>query len=268
MRLAWVIGKRFWQGDGSVLLRRIGAVSGALARKDMDIERLVIWALRDQGLGWERNVNDKAREDYSDYGTIIDRGSGVVATPNIERWSDEDAMLVKIAVDGLSAEARTLIVQYGRAGLRPDWVEEGYGSIQQLKDNRGRLRWDWADPVNRTGAKTPKLGFVGEQRESVDFHRAQYRVWWQALADLVGPLNNKMSAHRATGPDVPEEPWRESNRPRVFDEDGVEIAAARLEPKVSDLPLDRLKKQANMPVQSVATDWSIPKRMPRRSAAR
>ncbi len=243
-------------------------MSGALARKDMDIERLITWALRDQGLGWERNVNDKPREDYSDYGTIIDRGSGVVATPNIERWSDEDAMLVKIAVDGLSAEARTLIVQYGRAGLRPDWVEEGYGSVQQLKDNRGRLRWEWSDPVNRTGEKTPKRGFVGEQRENVDFHRAQYRVWWQALVDLVGPLNNVLQSFRATGPEVVREPWIESERPRVFGDNGAVVPSSRIEPKVSELPIEGLKEKANMPVQSVATDWSVPSRLPRRRAAR
>jgi hypothetical protein len=130
-----------------------------------------------------------------------------------------------------------LVTQYGRAALRPDWIEEGYGSVQQLRDSRGRLRWIWDDPKNRTGTKRPMLGFIGEQRESVDFHRAQYRVWWQGLADIVEPLNNRLERHLATGPKAARSPWNESAVPTVFAQERrldderaahkIEIAAER-----------------------------------------
>lgn len=240
-------------------------MSGSVARQEMDIERLVIWALRDQGLGWagrERTV-----EDFSDLGTVIDEDHAG-SHPTIGLWSDDDAMLVKMAVDGLVPEARMLVVQYGRTGLRPDWVEEGYGSVQQLRDSRGRLRWLWDDPKNRTGEKRPLMGFVGEQRDNVDFHRAQYRVWWQGLTDIVGPLNNRLERHRATGPDVSREPWLDSVRPVVFDENGKPMAPAQANAKVSEMPLEALRDIANRPIRTRATDWSIPKPAPRKQGAR
>lgn len=240
-------------------------MSGAVSRKEMDIERMVTWALRDQGLGWvgrERSV-----EDWSDYGTVID-DDHTGSHPGIGLWSDDDAMQVKMAIEQLAPEARALLVQYGRAGLRPDWVEEGYGSVQQLRDSRGRLRWIWEDPKNRTGEKRPMMGFVGEQRESVDFHRAQYEVWWQGLADIVAPLNNVLATHRATGPDAPRRPWCESVRPVVFGDDGQPAPRSQVEPKISDLPLEGLREMANKPIRERASDWSIPKRAARKQGAR
>lgn len=240
-------------------------MSAAAVRKEMDIERLVTWALRDQGLGWVGR--ERGREDFSDYGTVID-DDGAGSHPSIGLWSDDDAMLVKMAVDELDLEARVLVTQYGRSGLRPDWVEEGYGSVQQLRDSRGRLRWVWDDPKNRAGSKRPLLGFVGEQRENVDFHRAQYRVWWQGLADIVIPLNGRLERHAATGPEVAREPWSESARPVIYGDDGRPMARTVVKPKVSDLPLEGLREKANRPVMSRASDWSIPKPKRRRRASR
>ena len=167
-----------------------------------DIERLVVWAMRDQGLGW--GGGDRAVEDISDYGTIIDDGG---SHPNMGLWSDDDALLVKQAVDGLPGEARTLVTLYCRAGIRPEWAEEGEGRWQQLTDGRGRLRWLWSDMANRTGEKRALMGFVGLDPEIVEFERAQYSLWWQGLADIVGPLNRRMKTHHATGPEAHATPW-------------------------------------------------------------
>lgn len=238
----------------------------SIARQSMDIEDLTIWALRDQGLGWV-GKEQAPREDLSDLGTIIDENH-TGSHPSISLWSDDDAMHVKMAIDQLPIEARLLVVQYGRAGLRPDWVEEGYGSIQQLRDSRGRLRWIWDDPVNRTGGKRPLLGFVGEQRENVDFHRAQYRLWWHALDDIVQPLNNVMLKHLATGPAVPREPWAESPVGVVYGDDGRVMEFAKPNAKVTEMSLEALRDKANAPVMTRATDWSVPKRKPRRRAMR
>lgn len=235
-------------------------------RERIDIEAVVIWALRDQGLGWVGKERD-AREDWSDYGTIID-DEHTGSHPTIGLWSDDEAMQVKMAIDQLPIECRVLIVQYGRAGLRPDWIEEGYGTVQQLTDARGRLRWIWEDPVNRTGAKRPMMGFVGEQRDNVDFHRAQYQLWWQGLADIVGPLNDVLERRYVTGPVLSRSPWCESPKGRMFGENGEEVTFSTAEAKVSEMSLEALRTLANDPIQSVATDWSVPVRPARRQKAR
>lgn len=226
-------------------------------REQRDIEALVVWALRDQGLGWagkERSVLD-----FSDYGTVIDDDhSG--SHPNMGLWSDDDAMQIKLAIEQLPREAGSLLIQYGRAGLRPDWCEDGYGNYRQLTDGRGRPMWDWSDPKNRTGEKRPRMGFVGEQRETVDYHRAQYRVWWQGLADIVGPVNQGMERHEALPPAAREQPWLAdaASKPVVFDADGGVIHSEPAAPKVSVASVEELRYLANTPVRSTANDWEAP----------
>lgn len=240
-------------------------MSGLKARENIDIEALVVWAMRDQGLGWAGK--DRQRDDFSDLGTVID-DDHPGSHPTIALWSDDDAMLVKLAIDKLAAEARVLLVQYGRSALRPDWCEEGYGSYQQLRYGK-RLMWDWSDPVNRTGEKRPRMGFVGEQRETVDFLRAQYRVWWQGLADIVGPLNNVMQRRRATGPDAPKAPWlADSRKPVVFGPDGKPLAEVVHKPKVAAEAVEALRERASAPIMARASDWNAPAKAIRRRAAR
>lgn len=224
-------------------------------REQRDIEHLVIWALRDQGLGWAGK--ERVRDDFSDLGTVIDQ-RGAVANPSISLWSDDDAMLVKKAIDQLPAKAGAMVMQYGRAGLRPDWCEEGYGSYQQLKDGRGRLLWEWSDPIHRRGKRTPRKAFVGEQRETVDFHRTQYLVWWQGIADIVAPLNQVLESYQATGPAAPQAPWS-LEKPTVFDADGNPIVSA-VPQKVSAISLDERRALAQSDHRSKASDWDFPQR--------
>lgn len=241
-------------------------MSGSKSRDSKDIEQLVIWAMRDQGLGWAGK--ERARDDFSDLGTIID-DDHPGSHPTIALWSDDDAMQVKLAIDQLPAPARMLLVQYGRTALRPDWCEEGYGSYQQLRDGRGRRMWDWEYPESRTGKKTPRLGFVGEQRETVDFYRAQYGVWWQGLADIVGPLNNVMERHRATGPAADQAPWlSDSRKPVVFGPDGKPLAGVVHRPKVAAEAVETLRERASAPIMDRASDWNAPAKPIRRRAAR
>lgn len=222
------------------------------ARVRRDIEVLVVWALREQGLGWVGK--ERSRDDFSDLGTVIDTGSH----PTIGLWSDDDAMLVKLAIEALPPEAAALIVQYCRAGLRPDWCEDGYGSYQQLRSGHGLL-WNWSDQANRTGTRTPRMGFVGEQRETVDFMRAQYGLWWQGLADIVRPLNQKLERHEALPPAVAAKPW-EHKAPVVFGPDGEPLVGGRPEPKVSVASVEELRDLAADPIRARATDWDFPKR--------
>ncbi|MET3925564.1 hypothetical protein [Devosia sp. 2618] len=235
-------------------------------REKRDIEQLVIWALRDQGLGWAGK--ERVRDDFSDLGTIIDDDNHG-SHPTIALWSDDDAMQIKLAIDQLHQEARALVVQYGRAALRPDWCEEGYGSYQQLVDGRGRKLWDWDDAKNRQGNRRPRMGFVGEQRDTVNFHRAQWHVWWQGLADIVSPLNAVMARHEATGPAVGHSPWLDdSAKPVVFGPDGSPLDQVIRSPKVSVEAVETLRARASDPIAGRANDWSAPAKVIRRRRTR
>lgn len=175
-------------------------------RQVWDIEQLVRWALRDQGLGWESLAPSRG-QDYASLGTRVDTSRWSAPAPSAALWTDGDAMLVRQAVGALPSEASTLVLLNGRCGMRPDWCEEGPGAWVQQRDGRGRLRWDWDDPVNRTGERRPRLAFEGTRPELVGFHRAQYTLWREGLVAMVAPLNGVMASHRATEPATPELPW-------------------------------------------------------------
>lgn len=174
----------------------------------MDIERLITWALVDQGLMWSFG---KSRDlDMAMLGTRVDispRGS--VAFPSMELQDDDDAMIVKRAIEQLPMEAQAVVLRYGRAQSRPDWCEEGVGhKVPRLSG--GRQVYRYADPGNRRGPREPLFDWEGWRQSDVDAFRAEYRLWWYALKELVGMLDGKMVNHEVTGPKAPLEPWNEA----------------------------------------------------------
>jgi hypothetical protein len=215
----------------------------------VDIERLVTWALRDQGLGWSGNDSFNAASQIALLGTIVDTSPGG-SHPNIGLWSSDDALLVKSAIEGLPREAGALLFRYGRAGLRPEYGAEGEGRWEQDVDGGGRLRWDWDDPVNRTGERRPHMVFVGTDPEVIEAERAEYGLWRQGLADIVGPLNAKLAEHVATGPVASVTPWLDA--PRVI----LGVAEVEEVRKVRDEPAADKRARAQDLAQGRATDWS------------
>lgn len=171
----------------------------------MDVERLVSWALSEQGLGWSSpGANGTGWEAL---GTRVDTSSWGAPPPSPSLMTDDDAVVVRQVIDALPTEAAMLVIQYGRIGGRPDWCEEGVGHYQQMRNKRGQLMWDYINPKNRRGLREPRLEWVGLRQEKVDWYRAQYQLWWVALHDLVEPLNARMENHIATGPAVSVAPW-------------------------------------------------------------
>ncbi len=174
----------------------------------LDVEQLVTWALRDQGMGW--GGTDAPGADWADLGTRVDTSNRwSVPAPSAALQTDDDALVVRACIDRLPAEAAALVVQHGRVGGRPDWCEEGEGQMVQATDGAGRLLWDWSDPVKRRGERTPRMVFEGLRPGIVEFYRAQYTVWREALVALVPILNGAaaMKTHRAIGPMAPACPW-------------------------------------------------------------
>jgi hypothetical protein len=176
------------------------------ALKTLDVEQLITWALRDQGMGWETGAAEGT--SWSDLGTRVDTSTRwSVPAPSAALQTDDDALVVRQLIDRLPVEAAALVIQHGRIGGRPDWCEEGEGQMVHKHDGRGRPMWDWDDEVNRSGEKRPRMVFEGTRPELVAFHRAQYAVWHAALAALVPQLNAALQGHQAIGPFAPARPW-------------------------------------------------------------
>lgn len=217
----------------------------------VDIERLVTWALRDQGLGWSGKDSFDAASQMALLGTMVDTSS-TGSHPSIGLWSHDDAMLVKQAIEALPREGAALVVRYGRTALRPEWGQDGAGQWEQDVDREGRPRWDWEDPVNRTGKRTPHMVFVGEDPENVEAERAEYDLWWLSLQALVEPLNRQLGEYVATGPAVSHTPWLDP-KPVVHG-----VADVERPRKVRDEPAADKRRRAQDQVSARASDWSAP----------
>lgn len=239
-------------------------MSGRLSRQRMDIERLVNWALADQGLGW--GSREAVREDYSDLGTVID-DEGFGSHPTISLQTDDDALVVKAAIDGLPMEARVLVIQYGRTGLRPEGADEVLGEPEQMRNKRGQLMWIYAVPGNRRSAKRPMLDMLAwsTKRENLEFAQAQWTLWREGLIALIAPLNNRLETHYATGPEVHERPW-EMPRPVMH---GLDLSAPLPSPGrelASVVSVEELRAAAQAPVVTRPLNWGAPAKPIRRRA--
>lgn len=180
----------------------------AKPKEKMDVERLVTWALLEQGLGWSMYGDRPGVLSYRDYGTRIDTGG--IGAPSAALASDDDAHVVRAVILTLPEDAGQLVVRHGRIGDRPDWCEEGVGEWRQKRAANGKLAWHYEKPGDRRSPKVPVKEFVGWRQEQVEFFRAGYRLWWTALSEMIPVLNRQMSTHEATGPKVAKEPWLQS----------------------------------------------------------
>lgn len=223
----------------------------------MDIERLVNWALADQGLGWGGEAPD--RDSFADLGTVID-DEGYGSHPSISLQTDDDALLVKAAIDALPSEARVLVIQYGRTGLRPEGADEVLGEPQQMTNKRGQPMWIYEVPGNRRSARRPMLDMLtwSTRRETIDFDRAQWTLWREALVALIAPLNNRLETHYATGPEAPERPWA-MPKPVVH---GLEREGRVAEPAPRELgsvvSVEQLRDAAQAQVVTRPLNWGAP----------
>jgi len=247
----------------------------------IDIERLVTWALRDQGLGWDAPARGSSLDRLASLGTMI--SGGAIADPSIGLLSDEDAIHVRQGIDMLPREAAGLVVVHGRAGTRPEGADEQLGEPEQLRNKRGQLMWDYDNPRSRRGYRRPKLDMLGwsQKRDSIDFARKQWTLWRESLVSLIGPLNEVMRHHRATGPEVAAEPWLQPKR-TVLSVEAMEVptdpqpwlkAERPMRKPDHTVTVEELKREAQAEVRSVARDWGDPtqpiqRRKPRVAAAK
>ena len=191
----------------------------------IDVEMLVVWALRDQRAGEivdgpvgleaaEAEAAGAPRQRVSTCGcAAVERvlelgadirtvGRGGAPTPGCSG----DAETVWAAVVGLAGEGARLVRLHGRLGSRPDWVPGGpkrgpvreRGAVKVVRYDRHRNRiapWcmlGWAVPL-----------------EYVEARRESWRVWREGLALLKQTLNRGggLRGYVVVGPAAPERPW-------------------------------------------------------------
>lgn len=240
-------------------------MSSIRAKERMDVERLVTWALRDQGLGWAGAERIQPREGFAELGTVID-GEHYGSHPTPALLTDDDALVVRGAIDRLPHDQRVLVILHGRAGTRPEGADEDLGEPEQMRNKRGQLMWQYAVPGNRRSARRPLMDMLAysSKREGIKFARDQWWLWWQGLAALVGHVNVAMQGHMAIGPEAPPRPW-EVSKPVIhglarFEASDKPQPWLANEPDADDrlVSVEERRAAANAPVRSVARDWSHP----------
>lgn len=220
-----------------------------MIREKRDIEWIITWALRDQGLGWTGNgrASDIGGE-LAMLGTRVDvsPSSGLPA-PSMGLCDDLDALVVKTAIDRLDPDAQALVVLNGRIGRRPEWGEDGYGLPEQSRNKRGQLEWLYRDPKNWRGKIGPRLDWRAYEAHvaEVEFERAGWSVWHEALVVLAGELCGRLQRFEVVGPAAPKEPWA-----GLADKGPVEIPYRGSLAERRDL--------AGAPIDDKPTDSSVP----------
>lgn len=231
-------------------------------KQRMDVERLVTWALRDQGLGWDAK-EVKRKETYEDYGTLID-DSYTGSHPNLGLLTSEDATIVKFVIDNfLPYDVRVIVTQYGRSATRPPGADDPDPVLKQLRAKNGALRWDYVRPGDhKSGIKGPMMDYLSYSQEmaSVRFDRAQWSLWRQGLLDIVAPLNNRLKEHFALDPDAPAEPWLSAKPEAVVIVDGAVAGEEVTEAQAAlrSMSWDDVRDSVQGEVRSVPRDWGAP----------
>lgn len=234
----------------------------------IDIEQLVTWALRDQGLGWDASGSSTLLGRFAALGTMV--SGGMVADPSVALLSDTDAIVVRQAIDGLDREPRMLVLTHGRAGTRPEWHPEGMGEPQPLTGGGGAVRVEYADERNRHGRAGVRLDMLAWSKrvEEVEHDRGQWTAWRWALLTLGAAVNGRMSSHRATGPAALAEPWADAAtvaaevQKRAHDDAQgggmAQAAGISSDPAIAGMTIAELRAEAQAAVRSRASDWGGP----------
>lgn len=202
--------------------REIGPVDRPWAATGMiDVEALVIWALRDQRadlqhraglhqieaemLGFEASGRSSdgcaAIADIHHMGGRVDWG-GAKLRDLVHPAAELIAQLVT------EVEGGDRLQYYGRLGVRPDgwqepvrwyrpvvWVKEGKLGQWEFDDEGGRRR-------NRLTRVIPTI-----TRAELGRRRVAYAEWWEGLRRMAWRLSANALGFSVTGPEAPRAPW-------------------------------------------------------------
>lgn len=178
----------------------------------VDIEALVDWAYRVQCV--DRVVGAVNRRGPSGMrsgtnvmvtvavlGTKIDRSPAFLA--DMGATAQDDAFVIHDAVMRLPSEAFGLVVAHAKGGSRPPWHGLDAEVLVADTDKRGRVR------VMLGTDRRPVACCLRHRVDPalVEFSRAQYVVWWEALSALAEELRGQLVDSDPLPPAAAREPW-------------------------------------------------------------
>lgn len=180
-----------------------------------DIERVLVWAYRDQRAGAGEAERDGAAPGHAVSGMPFIEWVGRLGCIPDGRggaWpTHPDTDHIVRAVNGLPDAARLLVARHALAGTRPEWRVVSRLRAVAVASGRGPKRavaqfW-W--PRNHKTPAGCRVAFAGERAESVLFRRAGWSVWRLGLLALREELEagGKLVRWRLSGPEAPEAPW-------------------------------------------------------------
>lgn len=194
-------------------------------RRMIDVERLVIWALRDEaafvddGGDFLRGATSGAAsvEAYLARGGVRIQGGG----PACQATADPDAVEVWEAISSLDADRRRLLLRHGRIGDRPDyWPDIAPRLVPRLDDHgQPKLSRAWS-PTRKRLPQYCEL-MLEATAEEINRHRRLWDLWHSGLVRVRELLaGGRLRLWEPTGPAVPAhpvEPWNyEPVRPVCF----------------------------------------------------
>jgi len=184
--------------------------------EQVDIEALVEWAYRVQcidrtvglmsvavGLAGPSTRSATAvMVRYAELGARVDASPLHVTAMGAS--ADDDALTIHDAVLRLPAEAMALVIAHARGGSRPSWHGLDAERLVADTDKRGRVRVLLDASTRRPVACVLRPAL---DPALVMFSRAQYGVWWEALAALADDLAGRLDAYAPLPPAALREPW-------------------------------------------------------------
>lgn len=193
-----------------------------MAKRDIDIESLLVWAYQDQCV-------DKAATGGWSLAGAMDSCRRLElamtdASLNVGHECHPDAEAVHFAVLGLSKVQQALIIGNAKNGTRPDCMPDAQFVMAAVVTSSGNPKGIYDANRNRIGhAVAPAMELVDGSvfyaptgkpalqwfADVVGWHRAQYAAWLEAMAALAVHLNGGgwLQDHHATGPAAPTCPW-------------------------------------------------------------
>lgn len=178
----------------------------------VDIEALVDWAYRVQcvdrvvGLVRSRTLpvmrsSTDVMVSFAALGVRVDSSPRFVAA--MGATAQDDALVIHDAVMRLPAEAFGLVVAHAKGGSRPPWHGFDAEKLVADTDKRGRVR------VMLGTDRRPVACCLRHRVDPalVEFSRAQYIVWWEALSALAEELRGQLVDSDPLPPSAAREPW-------------------------------------------------------------
>ena len=198
---------RPWEPSGSIDVERLAAWAYGSQMVDR-FERAGLHAVEAAAAGFEPSAYSAdgvgQLMQIEHLGCRIDRSSAFVA---------DTCHPVAYAVAGAVADldGRSKLRAHAAAGTRPsEWKPPADRIRARVWKREGvEAQIEYQGP-GRKGAYCPVIVVWDANREA--WGRAQYTLWWEALAELAWKLSLRALGFTVTGPAAPPEPWVEAKR--------------------------------------------------------